>query len=191
VPSRLQCVRLSAIAVLFVGAGSASASPITLSYTQYFDFPGIAGHPSATWTAVFDLATHPTNPYAGSSPSMNGDFISDGLLFFDTKPLISWDGDKILIGQPVFVRSGGTTYVEAPATTFDHCNQPCTDVAARTDFAFAVPPGLVGLQAQTLDVFSGSAAPVPEPGAFALVLLGLAALSATRWRTGIAQAPQP
>lgn len=166
--------KLSAYAGWLVVALPLCASPITLNYTQYFDFPGIAGHPSATWTAVFELATHPTNPFAGITPTLNADFLADGFSFFDTKPTIGlWDGDKIGFASSVFIALGAGRYVEAPINPFGHCNQPCTDIAGMTDFAFAVPSGL-GVQALTRDVFSGAPAPatIPEPNIFALMLLG-------------------
>ena len=153
------------------------ASPITVSYTQYFDYnlAGIVGNPSATWTATFDPALEPTNPFPSNRSSVNTDFILAGLSTTGAPGLL-WQGGDISGAAPASFTFQGVDFLVAPCfPLFPSCSLPCSAVATHPDQAFRgftqsffdlTPDRYVGVEA------------TPEPVSRSTLGLGLLLLAA-------------
>ncbi len=82
---------------LVLGISGLRAAEVSLSYTQEFDYsiPGIVGHPTATWTSIFEPNLHPSNPFSGTSPRLNEDFLLSGIMLQGGPTFFAWQGIAI------------------------------------------------------------------------------------------------
>jgi hypothetical protein len=160
-----------------------SASQITLSYTQYFDYnlAGIVGHPSETWSAAFDPSLQPASPFPNTPVSVSQDFLESGLVT-TSAPAIIWTSGEITGAAPADFTLGGMSYLSLPYIPFFvPCSLPCSEVGTNPDQA--VGPSDTDLIAQTPDNYAALAYSPPANTA-----LGPTEIPepASRWMLGIA-----
>jgi hypothetical protein len=176
------CSRIIALFTVLASPSVLPGSPITFSYIQHFDFniPGIVGHPSAIWTAIFDASLKPSDPFQDAPSSVNQDFVLSGLMTSGRGPELIWGFGGIEGAGPAAFKLGGSNYLGLPFFPLfpvPPCLLPCSATATHPDQTISPIDPTVSFFTSTPDSYVAVAASVPEPSFGFIVALGLTTLA--------------